>query len=100
MGTELENVAPPWSTKEVLCLPERWRGRKSGLVLSSVCVCLGVHEIHHTWKTTKPQHWTRPGRASNTNVLPCPQISPTILTPNPEEHGGMLFKKTFLEFST
>lgn len=42
MGTELENVAPPWSTKEVLCLPERWRGRKSGLVLSSVCVCVWV----------------------------------------------------------
>ena len=68
--------------------------------LICVCVCLGVHEIRHTWKTTKSQHWTRPGRASNTNVLPCPQISLTILTPNPEEHGGMLFKKTFLEFST
>ena len=59
-------------------------------VLSSVCVRLGVHKIHHTWKTTKSQHWTRPGKASNTNALPCPQISLTILTPNP---GRMLFKK-------
>lgn len=31
-GSELENLAPPWSRKEVLCLPERWRGKKSGLV--------------------------------------------------------------------
>jgi len=42
MGTELENLAPPWSRKEVPCLPEMegeeiWAHQALN-ILSSVCV--------------------------------------------------------------
>lgn len=53
-------------------------------ILSSAC----VREIHHTHRTTKSQHRTRPGRVSNTPSLFCPDIAPTILTPTSEGTEG------------
>lgn len=44
LGHLARKLGTPWSRKEVLCLPEKWRGKKSGLVepqtSSHLCVCI------------------------------------------------------------
>lgn len=53
-------------------------------ILSSIC----VKEINHTCRTTKSQHWTRPGRVSNTLSLHHLHIALIILTPNSDGMEG------------